>query len=251
MQFHWTTLVLQMLNFAVLVWLLQRFLYQPVLRTIDARRAAIAKEYAEAQRAQRSAQEQLIALESQRAAIAAERVQALNSAAAEAERQLDLSKAQAQRDVNALVEQSRKQLEQDRTELLAEARAAAFELGAQIARRLLAQQPEKLRSEAWLEQIEQHLRELPQARRDELANQLAQGGVLTVVTALSLDRDSRERWQAHLRALLVPTLAVEYTVDPALIAGAELHFPQTVLSFSVGSALSTLRSALHADAKVH
>jgi len=251
MHFNWFTLILQLLNFAVLVWLLQRFLYRPVLRMIDARRATIAQQYAEADQAQCAAQEQLAALESQRAAIANERAEALKSAATEAERQLGLSRAQAQRDAAALLEETRKQLEQERAQLLAEARAAAFELGSQITRRVLAQQPERLRSEAWLEQIEQHLTGLPQAQRNELAGQVASGGVLTVVTALSLDQDSRERWRAHLQSLLAPAVTIEYAVDPALIAGAQLRFPRAILSFSLESALAALRTELQADVKVH
>ena len=43
MHFDWWTLALQTVNFAILVWLLQRFLYKPVLRMVDARRAEIDK----------------------------------------------------------------------------------------------------------------------------------------------------------------------------------------------------------------
>ena len=39
MHFDWWTLALQTINFAILAWLLHRFLYKRVLRVIDARRA--------------------------------------------------------------------------------------------------------------------------------------------------------------------------------------------------------------------
>ena len=39
MQFDWTTFVLEVLNFLVLLWILKRFLYQPVLDVLDARQA--------------------------------------------------------------------------------------------------------------------------------------------------------------------------------------------------------------------
>ena len=41
MQLDWSTLVLEIINFLVLVWLLQRFLYKPILRVVSARQAAI------------------------------------------------------------------------------------------------------------------------------------------------------------------------------------------------------------------
>ena len=52
MHFDWSTWALQTVNFAILVWLLHRFLYRPVLRLLDARRAEIDKQYAEAHMAE-------------------------------------------------------------------------------------------------------------------------------------------------------------------------------------------------------
>lgn len=50
MQFDWTTFVLEMLNFLVLVWILKRFLYRPVLAMLDARQARIREETAKAEK---------------------------------------------------------------------------------------------------------------------------------------------------------------------------------------------------------
>ena len=48
MEFDPTTFILEVLNFLVLVWLLRRFLYRPVLAVIEARRAESAKTIADA-----------------------------------------------------------------------------------------------------------------------------------------------------------------------------------------------------------
>lgn len=49
MQFDWTTFVLEILNFLVLVWILKRFLYRPVLDVLDARQARVKSEMARAE----------------------------------------------------------------------------------------------------------------------------------------------------------------------------------------------------------
>ena len=49
MEFDWTTFALEALNFLVLVWLLKRFFYRPVLAVIEARRAETAKTIADAE----------------------------------------------------------------------------------------------------------------------------------------------------------------------------------------------------------
>ncbi|MGW8183687.1 MAG: F0F1 ATP synthase subunit B family protein, partial [Burkholderiales bacterium] len=48
MQFDWVTFVLEIVNFLILVWILKRFLYQPVLKTIARRKAAIDRTLADA-----------------------------------------------------------------------------------------------------------------------------------------------------------------------------------------------------------
>jgi len=48
MSVDWVTVAAQIGNFLVLVWLLKRFLYKPILNGIDAREAEIATQMGEA-----------------------------------------------------------------------------------------------------------------------------------------------------------------------------------------------------------
>src|SRR5208337_4371811 len=48
MLIDWFTVGAQALNFVILVWLMRRFLYKPILRAIDAREKRIAAELADA-----------------------------------------------------------------------------------------------------------------------------------------------------------------------------------------------------------
>lgn len=52
MSIDWVTVLAQIANFLVLLWLLKRFLYRPILDGIDAREAEIAKRMAAADQAQ-------------------------------------------------------------------------------------------------------------------------------------------------------------------------------------------------------
>src|SRR5579875_928543 len=51
MGFSWSTFLIQILNFIVLVWILTRFLYQPVTRAIAARQKTIREELQQADEA--------------------------------------------------------------------------------------------------------------------------------------------------------------------------------------------------------
>jgi len=52
----WFTVGAQALNFVILVWLMKRFLYRPILDGIDAREQRIAAELADADRRKAEAQ---------------------------------------------------------------------------------------------------------------------------------------------------------------------------------------------------
>ena len=251
MHLDWWTLALQTVNFAILVWLLHRFLYKPVLRMIDARKAEIERQYSAARAAGEKAQAELAAAAAQRAAVAAEREAGLAAAAAQARKLIAARRSEAERDAQALLDGARKTLTAERARALEEARRMALDLGAAFARQLLAEVPMQLRAEAWLERIEQYIDGLPALERDGLRRQLVDGGILTVVTAAPLAQALADRWRERLRRRLGEAIVVSFEASPLLIAGAELHFPTALLRFSWQSALEAARAELgsHADAR--
>ena len=48
MLIDWFTVIAQVVNFLILVWLMKRYLYQPILKALDAREQRIAAELADA-----------------------------------------------------------------------------------------------------------------------------------------------------------------------------------------------------------
>lgn len=247
MHFDWSTLALQTVNFAILVWLLHRFLYRPVLRLLDARRTEIDKQYAKAHMSEAKAKDELAAVETERAGIAAERAAALEQASAQATEAAAARRAQAEREAAELLDAARKTLAAERDLALAKARRAALDLGTDIAGRLLAEMPMNLRAEAWLARLEEHLASLPQTERDVLTQQLVDGAQLTVVTASALPAETAEAWRARLQGALGDQVAIGFGTDRHLVAGAELHFPNSVLRFSWQSALAAMRAEVAGD----
>ncbi|MDE2050784.1 MAG: F0F1 ATP synthase subunit delta [Gammaproteobacteria bacterium] len=241
MRLDWTTFALQLINFTILVWLLQRFLYRPVLRVIDARRQAADTRYSEAQRTAESAKRQLEELQAQRAAVGAERAAALAEAREQARQLAETRRAEAEQDAKALLEEARQTLARERETLLAEARSTALDIAAGMAGRVLAEIPESLRIAGWLERIDEHVRSLPAAEKAELAGELAAGAPLRVMSAWSLPPEIEQRWRAQLRETFGTDAAIDFETDAALIGGAELRFPHATLSFSVKSVVSALK----------
>lgn len=241
MRMDWTTLGLQLVNFAILVWLLQRFLYRPVLRLIDARRQAADQGYAEARRAAEAAKRQLAQLETQRADVAAERAAVLADAQEQARKLAETRRTEAERDAQALLAEARQTLARERESLLTQARHTALDLATQMARRVLTEIPQSVCLEGWLERIDQHLRSLPAGERAELLQELRAGVALRVVSASPISPSAEERWRTRLRETLGSSLAITFETDAKLIGGAELRFPHATLNFSVEGAMRALQ----------
>jgi F0F1-type ATP synthase membrane subunit b/b' len=239
MRIDWWTLLLQATNFLVLVWLLQHFLYRPVLGIIADRQQRTESVIAEADAAKAAAEQLRTELEQQRGAIARERDQALEqahaSAKADAQRLLEKTRADAEK----RLAEERQRLARERTEAAEALRQQTIELAVTIARHLLndANVP-------FPDRLVARLQALGEPERRELVGQLADGAGMQLVTAGPLEPAARDAFQKQLQALLGADTSVAFAEDPALIAGAELHFPHTILRHSWRDSLAEIEAEL-------
>jgi F-type H+-transporting ATPase subunit b len=105
----------------------------------------------------------------------------------------------------------------------------------------------KQRADAWIDRIEQYLAGLSKPEIDALARQLPDSVHLMVVTASALSAETVQNWRARLQRALGDRTAIDFAVEPRLVAGAELHFPTTVVRFSWQGARAAMRTEIEAD----
>ncbi len=244
MSLDWSTLALQTVNFAVLVWLLHRFLYRPVLKLVDARRAEVQQQMERVKAIEEQAKAQVADLEKQRANIVLERDGTLKSAAARAEEAAQTRRMQAEREAKAIVDSAREAALAERESLLTEARELAVDLAADFAGRVIAEMPAALCADAWIDRLERHLQSLPPPDLAVLVGQLADGSALTLVTSTPIPDNSVANCRSRLERTLGTRASMKFEVNPELVSGAELHFPAAILDFSGRGALAVLRSQL-------
>lgn len=242
------TIAFQALNFLILVWLLQRFLYRPVLAVIARRQDELGRIRSEAEAARSAAEALRRQCESDQAALAAERQSLAEAAraAAAAEGQALLDRARA--DAAALLEDGRARLERERRQALAGLKRQAVMLGGSLAESLL--QPEAADVAAILfERACRTIEALPPAERASLLDGSgADGPPVRIAAAVPVAADEAERWTARLAQALGRRPQVELASEPAVLGGVELHFPHAVLRHSWRAALEAAMEGLIADA---
>jgi F-type H+-transporting ATPase subunit b len=138
MLIDWFTVAAQGLNFLVLVWLLRRYLYKPVLAAIDKREKQIAVVLAEAASKKTAAEQEGLAFAAKNAAFDTESAAVLKKAAAAAEIERARLLADAGAQADALRTQQMSALHDDEVKLSQEVARRVQEEVLAITRKLLA-----------------------------------------------------------------------------------------------------------------
>ncbi len=245
----WWTLGFQAANFLVLVWLLQHFLYQPVMEIMEQRKGEVDRVYADAAAAKAAADAARAEYETMRA-----------DAAKAAARMMDEAKDAALRERNAMVDQARA----DAENIAAAARAA--DRPRTRSGRAPAPRADRARWAWRLRRCCCVSRSRPMAQRRYwpigrcgcLKQCRVRSASAWLVTSGGFRGGIRQRRTAlgpgpESAANGSPTalgreVAVDFTQDSGLIAGVELRLPHSVVNCSWKQSLAqALKAVLDGD----
>jgi len=238
MQLDLTSFVLELINFAVLVWILHRFLYKPVLAAVDRRRATVERALAEAQAARDQAAALKTQVEARLASWERERAEAKGKLAAELAAQRDKGLAEAAR----AAEQERARLaalqaKQDRERRRADEQQA-LDQAAAFAARLLERVSDPALDARLVELLAADLAALPEDRLRPLAEAArAVAGHVTVHSARPLPDAVRARLEQALSQQLGVACRAQYALDAALLGGVRVALGSWLLQADLSDEL--------------
>lgn len=240
MLIDWFTVAAQLVNFAILVWLLKRFLYRPVLAAMSAREQHVRETVAAAERERAEAEEQSRQLNGQREALEQQKAALLEQARAEAgtaRREL-LAKAREEAESRRL--QWRESLEQEwrslRDELTHRTQDEAFAVARKALHELAGEDLEERITRAFLHQLE----DLDEATRARFASGGGNGAPLVVRSRFHLPEPLRDELRQSLQDQIDPDRTVDFETDPRLVAGIEVFSDGQKIAWSVDGFLRSL-----------
>ncbi|MBB6254235.1 ATP synthase F0 subunit B [Nitrospirillum iridis] len=243
MTINWWTLGLQAVNVLILIWLLSRFFWRPISAIIDQRRTAAATLLSDAQAARTQAADALADIERVRAGFAQERADILKAAQEAAEQARATLLAQAEADAEAVRAAARDTLDQERQAAARTWRDHAGRLAVDIAGKLLAGMDGTGMGDAFLTRLVGEISALPPDARAQAAN----GAALTACTATALPTAERERYRQRIVEALGRPATIDFTVDPALLAGLELRGPHLAITNSWRADLARILQEISHD----
>lgn len=245
MLIDWFTVGAQVLNFIILVWLLKRFLYKPILDAIDARENRIATELANAHAKAAEAKKERDELrhkndefDQQRAALLS---QAEVDAQAERQRLLD----EARQAADALSAKRMEALRKDAHDLnQAISRRVQREVFA-IARKALLDLATTSLEERLEEAFTRRLREMDGRAKDVLAAALKTASEPVLVhSAFDLTAEQRVTIQNVLNETFAAEIDVRFETAPDLIGGIELVANGQKVAWSISDYLASLEKGV-------
>ncbi|MBI1173383.1 F0F1 ATP synthase subunit B [bacterium] len=241
MPIDWFTVAAQVVNFLILVWLLKRFLYKPILKAVDAREARIAKERADADAIRTAAEAARADLRKKTEAFDQDRAERLQKVAAEAagERQRLLAEAQAAADT---LTARRARALQTEAEGLSQAltRRAQDEVFA-IAGKALTDLADVSLQDRVCAVFLQRLTELEAGAKTALTEAARAGDAAILVrSAFDLTGPQQAALQSALQEALSTKAALTFEVAPDLVSGIELGVGGQKLAWNIAAYLSGL-----------
>jgi len=245
-ELSWSTFFFEIVNFLILIWILKRFLYKPVLEVIARRREGIEKTMADT-KALRSEAEALQARYENRLTDWEQEKQAARDALhrdieAERARRLDeLKKALNQeREKNRVLEQSKLQ------NALRQNEAKALEQGARFATRLLERLAGPELDARLADLVLEELADMPEEPLASLRSAYRENPITArVASAYELTTARRERLRLALNALVGDDVSCEFEQDAELIAGLRITLGAWVLNANLQDELASFAESAH------
>jgi len=241
----WFTVGAQVINFLVLVYLLKRFLYGPIIRAMDRREQAITARLGDAETQVRAATREKELYTARRQELEDEREALMEEAREHSKEERERTLATLREEIASKRIEWQTELQREQQALLKSVRRALSECVAAAAHHILSELANADLEREALKRFLAQLGELTDEQRRLLVEK-ANGAPLevTLTTAFKLDDHQRDSLAAELRVLLEQDMEVRFERSPELVCGIALDASGRRLSWNVESSLEGLSSTI-------
>jgi F-type H+-transporting ATPase subunit b len=241
MLIDWFTVTAQIVNFLILMWLLKRFLYKPILASIDAREKRIAAELADADARKAEAGQERDEFQRKNDEFERQRDQRWKQAQDEAEAERHRLLDEARQAAETLSAKRQDALRREQQSLTGEIRRRTREEVFAIARRTLKDLAGTSLEERVCEAFTHRLRALDHEAKEGLAKALkASSDPVRVRSAFDLPPEQQQAVQQAINETFSADVPVRFETAPDVISGIELTAHGQKVAWSIADYLASL-----------
>lgn len=246
MLIDWFTVGAQVLNFLILMWLLKRLLYKPILNAIDVREKRIAAELADAAARRSEAERERDDFQNKNKAFDEQRSALLTKAAHEAKAERERLFDEVRNEANGLRAKQEAALRNDRMSLGNEMARLARDEVFGIVRKTLADLATVSLEQRLGEVFTRRLREMDAKAKEALATALKSPEPALVKSAFDLPADQRAAIRNALNETFSAEVRVRFEAAPDAICGIELSANGQKVEWSIAGYLLSLEKKVDA-----
>jgi F-type H+-transporting ATPase subunit b len=247
MRIDWWTLALQTVNVLILIWILGRFFFRPIMGIVAKRQQEANKLLDDAARTREQAAEARDAAAKASAEISGERERLLAEALDAAEiKKHDLVRQSAD-EIAKLHREAKAAIARERSAAEAAVVEHASTLAIEIAQHLLARFRQQDLSITFVDEVCRELRTLSSEARETLTSDATADHPIEIVSAASLSDQEAQQVRAALWKAVGRELPVTFRSDPAIISGIELIGRNVIIRNSWRADLDRIRLELIHD----
>lgn len=241
MEIDWFTVIAQILNFLILVWLLKRFLYQPILDAVDDREKKITAQLVEAENKKEQALKERNLFQQKNAAFDIDRVEKMEQVRKEAEEEKHRLFDEVRKEsltLRSQYEASMKQETERMTELMK--RKMQNEVFA-IAHKTLVDLADASLEEQLVNAFIKKMEDLSEEEKARFITSFAVKKSIVVMSAFELPEHLKSRLEKVIADITGVPVTVQYDLAPELVSGIALHTDRFSLSWNIDSYLDSLK----------
>ncbi|WP_158849260.1 F0F1 ATP synthase subunit delta [Algibacter sp. L1A34] len=245
MEINWFTFIAQIINFLVLMWLLKRFLYKPILSAIDERETKIKNQLLDAESQKRDAAKEKDEFKVKNETFSIEKDALMQKAAEEAKAEGDRLKENARHEANNLKDELEKAFTKDQA---VKNKNMAKRIGDEvldITRKTLIDLSSANLEEQTLEVFLKKMKGLDGDEKVRFLEALKGSKSILVQSAFPLSTNQQASIKKSLKELFEKENSYEFKVQPELINGIEILANGYKLSWSISDYLKSFED--HAE----
>lgn len=246
MQIDWFTFGAQVFNFVLLVWLLKRFLYRPVLNAIQGREERVRSRLDEARKQEEEARAEQARYEALQEELERTRTQMLRSVEEEAERRRAELTEEVREEVRALRREWQESLRRQKESFLEELRRRMsrelFGLVEKVLEELADAEVEDRLIDVFLDRLPTAAQ---QDREELVASARETDGRIRLRSSFPLTEDQHRRLEGAIRDWLGPpaeAIELVWEENPDMALGIELQGGDRKIAWSADDYLDVLQA---------
>jgi F-type H+-transporting ATPase subunit b len=241
MQIDWVTVAAQVVNFLILVYLLKRFLYRPVINAMARRAQGISDRLDEAKRRETEAQLEANRHRAKNEEFENKREALLAAARGQADEERRALLDQARTEVDETRRKWREQVAREKNQFLDDIKAQMADSIIKISRRVLRDLAD---AELERQLVGVILRRLESPQEHDRRFQMRVAGPVQITTSFELNDELRARVAECLASQFGRDADIHYRRSPDLACGIELSAGGQKLAWGIGDYLDQLQTRM-------